>query len=289
LQQHYSPAKNPHALKPTTAAILAPPSPSRLPANIAAQAETTRSQAELLRLYLVLSQGLEADQQWRENAKQKLMGRFEELKLEAEGVDRQEKEVMEVVNARAFKDWEETGSSLNLEEKVELLDSIASGVWSVSDASGKFAKVIRRFECWLAQVEEALDARRQFEEKQASKSHAELLYIEELDQNWKNDCAGITRKLQYWESQLQELSKGQLGHKTATPAEVPASGLARMLHGFRQLVESMLGELKMMESLEREALEQQSQWIQRMIGTDEDEEERHDTPGESIGAAWRTA
>ncbi|ROW14958.1 hypothetical protein VPNG_03303 [Cytospora leucostoma] len=76
-QQHYTPAARNPAPKPPTSSYLAPPTPSRLPASVAASDEAARLQAELLQLHL-LHRGADAvSAAWRASARERLGRRRE--------------------------------------------------------------------------------------------------------------------------------------------------------------------------------------------------------------------
>ena len=78
LQQHFSPAKN-LAPKPHPATFFAPPSPSKLPSNIAISAETAKLQNELLQLHLLHKNVVQTENEWRSSAKKKLGARFQSV------------------------------------------------------------------------------------------------------------------------------------------------------------------------------------------------------------------
>ncbi|KAG9254972.1 uncharacterized protein F5Z01DRAFT_653508 [Emericellopsis atlantica] len=267
LQTHYSPAKS-RDPKPLTATYLAPPSPSKLPANVAASAETSKLQTELLQLHLLHRDAATVEAQWRASAKQKLGARFEKACITAEQVAEQEKAGLERANVLALHAW---GSEGGLEEKIQGLDTVFNGIWSLSEPGGRYARMARRFERWMDQVSEVEQARR---DGTYLEQGDQSLFISDLETPWKEDCAGTLRRLDGWRHQLRVLGE--------PPAdEDGTSSLAKMLQGARSLVQDMLAEVQMMEEMEEEALAREAEWIEKMNRMDDD-----DTP--QAGAIWRT-
>jgi hypothetical protein len=109
LQQHFSPAKS-LAPKPHPAAFLAPPSPSKLPSNIAISAETAKLQNELLQLYLLHRDAAQVGHEWRASAKRKLDARFQSVVERNEKLVALEVEETGKINAAALQKWQ-VGSS----------------------------------------------------------------------------------------------------------------------------------------------------------------------------------
>ncbi|KAK7422865.1 hypothetical protein QQZ08_009314 [Neonectria magnoliae] len=268
LQQHYSPAKS-AAPKPLTSTFLAPPSPSKLPANVAASAETSRLQAELLQLHLLHQDAAVVDAEWRSSARQKLGARFAQVSADGTQVDEREKAEIERENVLALRSWAVGGG---LEDRIQTLDAVINGVWTLGEPGGRYARVIRRFERWVDRMCEIEDVRRG---DGALLQEQDVLFISELDAAWKDECMGLIRRLDGMKRQLQEL--GQLPDE----ANEERSSLRRMMENSRTLIEGMLAELSLMEDIEREALAREDDWIEKM-NRDEDAD---DTP--RAGAVWR--
>ncbi|RGP63689.1 aga1 a-agglutinin anchor subunit [Fusarium sporotrichioides] len=273
LQQHYSPAKS-SAPKPLTSTFLAPPSPSKLPANVAASAETSRLQTELLQLHLLHRDAPAVDAAWRASAERKLGEQFSNLAAESKQIDDQEKAEVEKENILALRQWAVVGG---LEERIQVLDSVMSGLWALEEPGGRYARAVRRFERWVERMCEIEEARR---EGGALLQESDVLFIGELDSAWKDECAGLVRRLDTLKRQLSQLgdfpTEGQGEDDTKEK-----SSLQRMVEGSRELVHGMLTELNVMEDIERDALAREDDWIERM-NRDEDVD---DTP--RAGAIWR--
>ncbi|CAG9937770.1 unnamed protein product [Clonostachys rosea f. rosea IK726] len=269
-RQHYSPAKS-AAPKPLTSAILAPPSPSKLPANVAASAETSRLQTELLQLHLLHRDAAAVDADWQASAKVKLGQRFEQLVLTNREIAEQDRAAVEGLNVLVLREW---GAAGGLEERIQALDGIVNGLWTLTEAGGRYARLVRRFERWIDQVSELEDAR-QTGQMSVQKSGGQALFVDELDSSWKEDLSSITRRLDGWRRQLRDIGDLPAGEDTQ------GSNLARMLEGSRALIHDTLAELSLMEDIEAQILAREDVWIERMNR----DEERDDTPG--AGAIWR--
>lgn len=268
LQQHYSPAKS-RDPKPLTSTYLVPPSPSKLPANIVASAETSRLQAELLQLHLLHRDAASVDAQWRDSAKEKLGERLARLGDAAAGVADRERESLERESVLALRSW---GSGGGLEEKIQALDAAVNGIWTLSEPGGRYARMVRRFERWMDEVCEVEGARK---DGTYMFQGGQNLFIGELDASWKDDCSGMMRRLEGWRRQLRYVGEPPEDEGT------DKSSLRRMLDGSRALVHDMLSELTLMEEIEQEALAREDQWIEKMNRDDDD----NDTP--RAGAVWR--
>lgn len=270
LQQHYSPAKT-TAPKPLTSTYLAPPSPSKLPANVAASAETSRLQAELLQLCLLHRDAAGVDSEWRASAERKLGERFAQLADAGRGVDERQRAEIERENVLALRRWAVGGG---LEERIQTLDVVINSVWALGETGGRYARIVRRFERWVDRMCEIEDARR---DDGAYLQESDVLFIGELDAAWKDECTGLVRRLDTLKRQLEEL--GEFSAKEEENNERPS--LHQMVDDSRTLVQGMLTELGVMEDIEREAMAKEGEWIERMNR----EDDADDTP--RAGAVWR--
>jgi hypothetical protein len=276
LQQQYSPAKS-QAPKPLTSTILAPPSPSKLPANIAASASTNKLQAELLQLHLIHRDSHAVQLEWQVSAKVKLGSRFERLSQDSRVVSGKERAAVESDNILALRRWARSGKC-GIEEKIQSLDEIFMGLWGLSEPAGRYARIVRRFERWVNDVCDAEEARHDVEKMLIHGQNS--LFIGELDATWKEECASLARRLEAWRAQLAEID--DLGQMQQNTASGDASSLERMLSGARFLVQDMLTELQVMEEIEQQALAREDEWIAQV---NQEGDEDVDTP--KAGAVWR--
>ncbi|KAI1502748.1 hypothetical protein F5X99DRAFT_378355 [Biscogniauxia marginata] len=281
-QQHFSPAKN-LAPKPLMSTFLAPPSPSKLPANVAISAETSRLQTELLQLSLLHRDAAAVDAEWHASARQKLGARFARLVAADADVAKLEREGVEAQNIGALVRWAAggfgSGKAASLEEKVQLLDQVLSGVWSLGEPAGRYQRAVRGFETWADRAAAILAAQRSGD-VDALLEGDDVVFLSELDRGWKRDCAGLTRMLEGWREVLREL--GDAGEEPDA-VDTGRSGLARVLGGCRSLVHDMLAELAVMEQIEHEATRAEAEWIESM----NDELKANDTHQKDDVPLWK--
>jgi hypothetical protein len=294
-QQHYSPLKA-HAPKPLTATYLAPPSPSKLPANVALSAETSRLQTELLQLSLLHRDAGAVAHAWHASARAVLGARFAALARDQAALAAAARDGAEARNVAALLRWAKNNgggggaaSAAPLDEKVQALDQVLAGVWALSEPGsttwsssaedggigggigGRYARVVAGFEAWADGMAEIVTAQREDRTDQllraAGGGHDEddvVVFLSDLDTRWKDECPGFRRKLEAWQRMLRAL--GPVAEEDAADQQDSGSGsnLARVLTGCGHLVDDMLAELDLMEDIEREARRAEDEWIERM-------------------------
>lgn len=257
-QQHYSPLKS-HAPKPLTATYLAPPSPSKLPSNIAISAETSRLQTELLQLSLIHREAGSITREWHKSAKQKLGKRFTDVAREHDSICQEERAGIEERNVAALVRWGKNDSGKqDLEEKVQLLDQVLDGVWNFSEPRGRYNKVVERFGDWADRMAAIVSMQNSGNANNLVQGN-DVLFVSDLDTSWKVDCASLNRKLEGWKAMLQ-----QIGAAPRDGDEKQKSSLSRILTGCTSLVHDMLAELEIMQEIEREARRAEDRWIEKM-------------------------
>lgn len=278
LQQHYSPARN-LAPKPLTSSYLAPPTPSKLPANVALSSETAKLQTELLQLHLLHRDADAVAASWHASARNRLGRRFAELAEADAEVGREEAAVEEARNVAALKTWAGSGGAKGLEDKIQALDGVLSGVWSLGEPGGRYARAVKKFEKWVDQMTAAVEARRPAGGLGALMESGEVAFVGELDHAWRDEVSSLARKLDGWRRQLVQLEDGLPEEEVGEDGQ--ASSLARILTGCRSQICDMLAELDIIEQIERVAIAEEVAWIKRMSR----EDEADDTP--RAGAIWR--
>lgn len=173
------------------------------------------------------------------------------------------------INAAAFKNWQDLGTpGWGLEEKIQALDEAVTGVWNLGESGGKYARLVRKFERWLSRYEDILEARAPDDEL----GDDEIVFLQELDMGWKNDCSILGRKLEAWRDQLRNLGSPD-----------PGSAMAAVVDVCQSLVQGMLMELGVMGQIERDAMSMELDWIRSMNADILDDK---DTP--VAGAIWRS-
>lgn len=172
------------------------------------------------------------------------------------------------INATALQKWQDTGTpGWGLEEKIQVLDEVVTGVWNLGESGGKYTRVVRRFERWFSRCQDILEARTRDDELE----NEDLVFLEELDSGWKDDCLILGRKLESWRDHLKNLGSPD-----------PGSSVATVVDGCRSLIRGMLMELVIMGQIEKDAVDMELEWIRSMNDTMDDE----DIP--IAGAVWRS-
>lgn len=308
---------------------------------MAASAETSRLQTELLQLHLLHRSAGPVAGQWRASARHKLAGRFDRLVRAADDVARLDAGAAERRNVRALLAWQgqgqghgqapgdfppsllgaasgektATGATL-LEHKIQTLDAVLTGLWAVAEPGGRYARVVRRFERWAERVDALAELRRALasnsENHPAAAAAAALtgdnngsgsgsgegdelaVLAGELDAAWKDECAGLVRRLDEWRRMLRGELAGHDDDGLLSTAEREegeeesgsegSSSLHRILAACRVLVADMLAELHAMDRIERDAVAAENAWVRAMNRDGED-----DSPPASAraGALWR--
>lgn len=209
--------------------------------------------------------------EWRQSAKEKLELKFQEVVRQNAELAELETAEMGKINAVALKQWQDLGSpGWGLEEKIQILGEVITGVWNFGEPGGRYARMVRKFEKWVTRTEDILATRN----RKNTFDEDDIMFVEELDAGWKEDCLTAGRKLNSWKQQLEQLG----------PAPDPGSSLASLILGCRSLVFGMLKELNLMAQVEKDAVRAEVEWIRKMNDDDADGAEE----GIPVaGAIWR--
>lgn len=227
-------------------------------------------QNELLQLHLLHRDAAQVERKWKASAKRKLGDRFHAIVDKNERLLQLEVEETGKINAVALKSWQETGTpGWGLQEKIQVLDEIVTGVWNLGESGGKYSRAVRKFERWLRRREDILEARARGQGMDGD----EVVFLEELDGSWRADCLAIGRKLEAWRDHLRDLRTPDHG-----------SSLGVTVASCRSLVRGMLAELSTMAQIERDAMRTELEWIKSTNGDVMDGDD--DTP--VAGAIWRS-
>ncbi|EPQ63716.1 hypothetical protein BGT96224_1847 [Blumeria graminis f. sp. tritici 96224] len=257
-QQHFSPAKN-LAPKPHPAVFLAPPTPSKRPANKAISAETAKLQNELLQLHLLHQDVEHVIQEWRTSAKETLKGQFDAVVKKKATNEQLETQAVARVNAAALDRWQNMGTpGWSVDDKIQVLDELLTGIWNLGEVGGKYSKVVRRFERWVKQCQETLQSRSQGD----GKIDEQNLFIEKLESLWKDDCLLLHHKLENWTEKMRDLGLPDSG-----------SSIGLVMVRVQRILKGMITELNLMAQIEEDAMDMELAWIDSMNNDFTDDEE----------------
>lgn len=194
-----------------------------------------------------------------------------------DAVSRLEAEAVEEENARALLAW-----GAGLEGKMQALDAVVCGLWGlVQEPGGRWGKVTRRFERWLGRVEEARGERGRMDGATAVVG-VERVLVGEMDGAWRDECGGLARRLSEMRRGLEGLGvEGVIGEEEEDAGG--QSSLVRMVGACRVLVAGMLEELQVMDSIEKEVVEEERRWVSEVNR----EMDREEPTTRRAGAIWR--
>jgi hypothetical protein len=194
-----------------------------------------------------VSSGIEKE--WRTSAKRKLGARFHSVVDRNKNLVDIEVEEIGKANAAAFRKLQDLGSpGWGLQEQTVLLDEVITGVWNLGESGGKYARVVRKFERWLSKCQDVMEVR-----EHDGVEHDDIVFLEELDRGWLDDCSFLGRKLENWRDQLEDIGSPD-----------PGSSVATVVDGCKSLVRGMLMELGVMGQIERNAMSVEMDWIKSM-------------------------
>lgn len=235
-------------------------------------------QTELLQLHLFHRDADAVSASWHASARQRLGQRFEELAQANAETHKEEAASEEARNLAVLKSWASNGGGKSLDDKIQTLDGVLTGLWSLSEPSGRYARVVRRFEKWVAQMMTAVEARRQAGGLGALMESGEVAFISEIDPTWKEEASSLARKLDGWRRHLDQLEDGL---SVQADEKSQKSSLAVILACCLDQVHGMLAELETMDEIEQLAFKHEAAWIEKMNR----EDVADDTP--VAGAIWR--
>lgn len=216
---------------------------------------------------------------WHASARERLGRRFAELAQADAEVGKEEMAAEEARNVAALEAWGGHEAGKGLEDKIQALDEVLSGLWSLGEPSGRHARAVRMFEKWVEQMTTAVEARRRSGGLGALMESGEVAFVGELDPAWQDEVSYLVRKLDGWQRQVAQLEVGLAEEEADEGQQRPS--LARILAGCHSQARDMLEELYTMRNIERDTIAQEAAWIKRMNR----EETADDAP--RAGAIWR--
>ncbi|KAI9675789.1 MAG: hypothetical protein M1829_003214 [Trizodia sp. TS-e1964] len=246
LQQHFTPRK-PSAHNRKTSGSLH--SLVYSTANNPVSSENAHLQTELLHLHILHRSVAPVLQQWYNSAEEQIRRRFELISNKSSKLRIIEQRDQEQKNLRAVREWALNKRELGLAEKVQLLGLLIQEINTTSSTGGKFIRVLREFERWVANVEETWHVR-----SLKIPDKAELDIIASLDSTWRSEIAGLMRRA---EQNLKDIAV--LG-----PA-LEESGIATLLDRCKLAAESMVAELKRMEQVENIVMQRERVFLKELI------------------------
>ncbi|KAJ4992716.1 hypothetical protein SVAN01_01762 [Stagonosporopsis vannaccii] len=241
LQQHFTPRK---AGKAPTATFLhpAPATTSNTPP------ELVSLQMNLLQLHLLHENAAEVSRHWEISAKRALRSKFNEVSSMYQVMLEHERSGQEQKNLQALLEW--TGgdkASASVVKHIQILSGPLYELPSLVQTDGRFQRHVSAFEQWVIWTEGIRGARQ-------NRTEAGLGSIEGLGDAWKAENAVLMRRLTSFSRDLSGLS-----HPTA------GSSIASIVECCETLLDGLLAELKVMQTIEADVVSAEKQWVEARL------------------------
>lgn len=252
-QQHYSPKKPTKPPTPTPGAA----TPSDRLLIPTSWPDIAALQTELLQLSLFHSRSLHKQADWRSESEARLHQKFDDVTSQYYSLIEDEKRRQSQLNAQALDCWlQRCGDhqgAYSFSEQIQILSQVLQEVSDLGtcDMNGRYTQVVEAFENW-------------FEGAQFVRHHRESkgmldgdVFLDPLDQSWKEEVQTLNLKLEYCARQLQNLD-------IQGSEEVEQSALARIARGLTESTMLMMQEIREMKALESELVLSEREAISRL-------------------------
>ncbi|KAI9707440.1 MAG: hypothetical protein M1836_000401 [Candelina mexicana] len=245
LQQHFSP-KKPTRLP---ASSWVPPSLLKQSSNIPMLAPIFRLQTELLQLHLMHMSSATVQRQWEDSAELNLRQHFEDVRATHWKSHIARQKAQGRINIEALKDWHKHNTGLGSSEKIQILGSSVQDIYGTVDVNGRLAQLVKTFTRWIDTVQRIWQAR-----SDQRVGQIDLEIVEGLGEDWKADCVTISRKMYTYLKSSERL-----------PIPVDGSSLATIMKVSLSLGASVIEELDIMQTIERQIVKDETAWVEESI------------------------
>ena len=160
-------------------------------------------------------------------------------------VQLKEKEGRKRVNVNALKEWSAGDTGL-LAENVQVLAGVVTEVMQLVERDGRVQRLLDSFEEWIAWVEEVWAQR----DGEAS----DVKFIEGLADVWRSEAVALVRRMGGLGRVLDGLEHAREG-----------SSLHALMNGTGQLLEGVVGEMKIVLILEKDIVDREKTWVDGKI------------------------
>ncbi|KAK1052819.1 hypothetical protein LTR74_016431 [Friedmanniomyces endolithicus] len=279
-QQHYSPAKSalpkPPIPAPRTNRPSTVPAPDENPTTTSPDIQ--RQQNELLTLSLLHQTALHTLRDYTTSAHRQLNRTQTRLRREADTLHAQETEQTRLAHLAVLEAW--CPNSALLAENLRVVGRIYVELTSLSEKTGRFARLVWEFEGWIwgveAEAEAAVGGGRDGRIAGRGNAHGDALGdavgcedVGALPREWRKMHNSLSLRLRGLQRELGGLppapSLPSVGGGEEEGSGEGGSGLGRLLEGCGGLVGGMLRELEVMGKLERGVLEREERWVEEGV------------------------
>jgi hypothetical protein len=258
-----SPPRTRHASShPRNASLGSMQAPSREQRSIAASSSSTQrsvtlrsdnlveSSLELLQLHAIHSRSGKTQREWMESARKFYESQFKEVVAFKDAMKAREVDLLVQRNAAAVIEWGSRTGGDTLERRVQVLSSTLDEAWQLSNPTGQYTSIVQAFEHWHENA-----AKLQERPSTGSKaSQQPLNVVEGLGDGWKAEVATLQEGLLQAANDI--LSLGDIEGE---------SDIVRSITLVLELINNMLEELELMESIEQHIVQQQRGWVQSSL------------------------
>ncbi|KAL1970478.1 hypothetical protein VTN77DRAFT_4122 [Rasamsonia byssochlamydoides] len=284
-QQHFSPKKEPKP--PTSTTVSSRSSESDAGSIPASRPDVAALQTEYLQLYLLHSSSSQRNAEWRTNSEKELRKKYDSVAGLYRVLLAEERDAQHLLNVRALHHWsantQKNHSCSDFAAQIQTLSRVIQEVMDLSEPhGGRYTKAVRIFEDWLERAVQIRDKRRRSETAPLDTLDEEPDFIDPLDRAWKGEINALNAKVELCLRELQNLDIAPLDELGN-----PDAALLRIANGHKDLLISMMEELKAMRTIESEIVGLERSWTarttDRLRAVDES-----DMRGPRVGA-WKRA
>ncbi|KAL1988094.1 hypothetical protein VTN96DRAFT_1125 [Rasamsonia emersonii] len=255
-QQHFSPKKE---SKPPTLANLSSRSAESEDAGSipASRPDVAALQTEYLQLCLLHSSLSQKNAEWRANSEKELRKKYDSVAGRYRVLLAEERDAQRLLNIQALHHWsanaQRHGSCRDFAAQIQTLSRVIQEVMDLSEPhGGRYTKAVRIFEDWLERVVQIRNSRRR---SKIDTLADEPEFIHPLDREWKEEVNALGAKVELCLRELQNLDippPEDLGNSDAA--------LLRIANGHKDLLVSMMEELKTMRKTEMDIVGLERSW-----------------------------
>ncbi|RAL02351.1 uncharacterized protein BO80DRAFT_454045 [Aspergillus ibericus CBS 121593] len=258
-QQAFSPKKS---AKPATAAPLTDASAVDTDSSLIPSSwpEVAALQTELLQLSLVHLSSSQQHVEWEGNAEAQLRIEYDSVASDYRAALSEEKGYQTQLNGQALHYWLENSRERNgqqsFTEQVRVLSQVAEEVYDLSDSlGGRYAVIVQEFEAWFQGVEDIRTQR-----LRPDRALDEVVFIDPLNQTWRNEASALVMKLELCLRQLQSLDI--LGYGEA--GDLGGSALFRTATRLEEMANMMIEELNTIRKIESDVVKSERVWVSQL-------------------------
>ncbi|KAJ5309421.1 uncharacterized protein N7443_001882, partial [Penicillium atrosanguineum] len=254
-QQNYSPKK---PTKPPTPTPVAVPEPGNLLIPTS-WPDIAALQTELLQLSLFHSNSLQRHNDWKAESESHLRSKYDGVAGQYRSMLGDEKMRQSQLNAQALSSWlqncHDHRGPLDFPGQIQTLSQILQEISDLvtSGMSGRYSHAVETFELWFEQAKLVRHDREYSEDG--------IMFIDPLDQAWKEEMHALQAKLELCQRQLQSLDILGFGEVE----RLEHSALTRVSQSLVESTQLMIYEINAMRTLEAELVRSEREAVRQLV------------------------